>query len=422
MADKKNTPQSSRVGSMTNTGMFFAMLRGAIFRRSSRAIMAVIASLVGAATLFCLATVCIEVPQQMTEEMRAYGANLVVTSQNTGKTANGISSSLAKHLMKMVTAYGDEASYATYRYENVRINSAPYQMAGINVKQTSAINRHWSITGRWPKAENEVLIGSDVADALSVSVGQHITIGYAAGDSGAASSSSADSSSTSASSNSVSTILDTDGTRMHIVGIVSTGGSEDSIVYSTVGTLEKLTGRVSGSDIIEYSSSAEGSELTKLRNNINAMTSMNVSAQTVSKISSANASIISMLQVLFWIISVVVLALTLVGVSTTMSSIVEQRRTEIALRKALGASFGSIAQEFYAESAIYGFVGGILGVGVGYGVSVILTTTVFNQEISFNWWLALAGLVVSVVLAVLASLHPVHRASHIDPAIVLSEE
>ena len=48
---------------MTNRKMFFTMLWGAVFRRRSRAMMAVIASLVGAATLFCLASVCVAVPQ-----------------------------------------------------------------------------------------------------------------------------------------------------------------------------------------------------------------------------------------------------------------------------------------------------------------------------------------------------------------------
>ena len=53
---------------MTNTGMFFRMLLSAVFRRRSRAVMAVVASLVGAATLFCLAMICIAVPQQMNQE------------------------------------------------------------------------------------------------------------------------------------------------------------------------------------------------------------------------------------------------------------------------------------------------------------------------------------------------------------------
>ena len=84
---------------MTNTGMFFRMLFSAVFRRRSRAVMAVVASLVGAATLFCLAMICLAVPQQMNEEMRAYGANLIVTpteSTNADGKA-GIDKAMVQH-------------------------------------------------------------------------------------------------------------------------------------------------------------------------------------------------------------------------------------------------------------------------------------------------------------------------------------
>lgn len=67
------------------------------------------------------------------------------------------------------------------------------------------------------------------------------------------------------------------------------------------------------------------------------MTSMHVKAQQVTKITASDTRIITMLQTLFWIVSLVVLVLTLVGVGTTISSIVSQRRNEIGLRKALGA-------------------------------------------------------------------------------------
>ena len=109
---------------MTNTGMFFRMLLSAVFRRRSRAVMAVVASLVGAATLSCLAMICIAVPQQMNQEMRAYGANLIVTpladSEN-GKS--GIDDAMVEHTTEMVSAKGSE-KHATYRYENVRVNAA----------------------------------------------------------------------------------------------------------------------------------------------------------------------------------------------------------------------------------------------------------------------------------------------------------
>ena len=173
---------------MTNRKMFFAMLWGAVFRRRSRAVMAVIASLVGAATLFCLASVCIAVPQQMNEEMRAYGANLIVTPADATSKSEGISTATITNVTALVTAE-HSAKSASYRYESVRINSAPYTLAGVNPKAVQTLNRHWNVTGDWP-SEGNVMVGRDVADALGVHIGSRITIGYRASDNSAASSAS----------------------------------------------------------------------------------------------------------------------------------------------------------------------------------------------------------------------------------------
>ena len=175
-----------------------------------------------------------------------------------------------------------------------------------------------------------------------------------------------------------------------------------------------------GVDVIEYSSGA--SDLTALVNSINDMTSMRVKAQQVTKITASDTRIITMLQTLFWIVSLVVLVLTLVGVGTTISSIVSQRRNEIGLRKALGASSHAIGVEFYVESAVYGLLGGLLGTAIGYGMARWLCATVFERSIGFNWWLAVVSVVFSALVAVVASIPPVHRATRIDPAVVLREE
>ncbi|KAB8286872.1 ABC transporter permease [Bifidobacterium avesanii] len=435
---------------MTNTGMFFRMLLSAVFRRRSRAAMAVVASLVGAATLFCLAMVCIAVPQQMNQEMRAYGANLIVTpaaSTDGSGDKSGIGDDMVEHTTEMVTAKG-AAKYATYRYENVRVNAAPYVMAGVDAAKVEDLNHHWNVEGDWPSA-GKVLVGRDVADAMNLKVGSGITIGYRASDNAAAGSdasgsdgsgsgnsgSDASGSDGSGSGNSgsgnsqqmqdgrvSSDIMDTSGTEFRVAGIVDTGGSEDSIIYADADDVAKLTGSTRGADVIEYSVDLSGDDLTALVQSINDMTSMHVKAQQVTKITSSDTRIITMLQTLFWIVSLVVLVLTLVGVGTTISSIVSQRRNEIGLRKALGASSRSIGVEFYAESAVYGLVGGLLGTGVGYGFALALTTAVFQRSLGFNWWLGIASVVLSVLVAVIASVPPVHRATRIDPAIVLREE
>ena len=179
---------------MTNTGMFFRMLFSAVFRRRSRAVMAVVASLVGAATLFCLAMICLAVPQQMNEEMRAYGANLIVTpteSTNADGKA-GIDKAMVQHTTEMVKAKGS-AKYATYRYENVRVNASPYVMAGVNAAQVKNLNHHWVVDGSWP-TDGKVLVGRDIADAIGLRIGSAITIGYRASDNASANGTSSNSS------------------------------------------------------------------------------------------------------------------------------------------------------------------------------------------------------------------------------------
>ncbi len=401
---------------MTNRRMFLTMLWGAVFRRRSRAVMAVIASLVGAATLFCLASVCIAVPQQMNEEMRAYGANMIVTPSDAEEKSQGISSETIDIVTAFVSGEYSTKS-AAYRYESVRINSAPYTLAGVSTEAVKALNRHWSVTGDWP-SEGNVMIGRDVADALGVQVGSRVTIGYRASDD----TSGSDESQTTENGRVSSDILDTEGTEFRVAGIVDTGGNEDSIVYATNADVTRLSGSDRGADVVEYSVNAVGDELSAVIKSLNANPNTGVKAQAVTKITSSDTRIITMLQTLFWIVSLVVLVLTFVGVGTTISSIVSQRRSEIGLRKALGASSQAIGIEFYVESAIYGLIGGLFGTAVGYLLARVLCVTVFDRAIGFNWPLGLASLMLSMLIAIVASIPPVRRATRIDPAIVLREE
>lgn len=406
-------------GMTSNSAMFATMLFGAVFRRKSRALMAVVATLVGAATLFCLAAICIVVPQQMSDEMRAYGANIIVTPL-AGEWKNGIDRAMVLHTNDMVLAKGAMRS-ATYRYENVRINAAPYVLAGVDVSAVKSLNKHWNVDGAWPSSGN-VMVGRDVSFAMGLKIGSRIAIAYRAGDNSSDSHKPAQKSSQNKLvEGRVSTdIMDTHGTTFRVCGILDTGDAEDSMLYATNADLRVLTGVKRGADVIAYSSSAPN--VDAVVRSINDMTSMRVRAQQVTKVTAADTGIIAMLRSLFWIVSLVVLALMMVGVSTTISSIVQQRRNEIGLRKALGASAKSIGVEFTAESGLYGFIGGIAGTAVGYGFARLLASMVFARDLSVNWWLVAFSIVFSVAASCVAALPPVLRASKIDPAIVLREE
>lgn len=268
----------------------------------------VVASMVGTVTLFGLAAICLTVPQQMGDEMRAYGANLIVTGPQ-----GGMDDDVVRTVETQVRAAA-EADAATYRYETVRV-AASYVLAGIDVDATRALNRHWVVDGDWP-SDGQVLVGSDAAEAMSLQIGDTVTIGYRADNAGApgdagGGTSSEDSSGSVAGQmrdGRVSTdILETGGVGYRVAGILETGGNEDGIIYATVDDVVALAGD-RGPDVIEFASQADDGHLEALADAINDG-ELGVSAQRVSRMTSSNRRIIAMRQTLFWFVSAVVLAL-----------------------------------------------------------------------------------------------------------------
>lgn len=447
MANKTNKTSRKAKQSVWQRKMFFTMLWRAALRRRSRAMMAIVATLVGATTLFGLASICVAVPAQMNAQMRAYGANLVVSPVSGDGSAVDISTEQAEQIEAQIVELSASSSSsnstsslvysARYRYETVRINNGPYMVAGIAPEQVQNMNQHWTVEGDWPSAGN-VMIGRDVADAIGAEIGSTITIGYresdnsnsgeesSDGDEDSDSSSNSDSESVTTDSTTLSstTILDTSGIQYRVAGIVDTGGSEDEIVYLVGSDLDELSGLSRGFDVLEYSISGDSEQIQELATALSELTfeDLQINAQAVTRITTADTRIITMLQTLFWLVSVVILVLTLVGVSTTMTAIVAERRSEIGLRKALGASAKSIGLEFYAESFCYGLVGGVLGTMFGFLLALLLCQSVFDTALSFNWLLGILSIVVAILVAVAASYLPVRRASLINPAIVLREE
>lgn len=389
---------------MSHQMMFWRMLFAAMIRRRSRAVMAVVSSAVGAATMFCLMAVCLAVPAQMSAEIRQFGANLVVIPVAAGDAHAEITSPQGDAIVGVVTR-DVPARSAGYRYENVRINRTPYLLAGIEVSQAESLNRHWDVDGRWPQA-GEALVGVDVAQATGLQVGSVVTIEQVASDSLTGTSTS------SANARQV---------QLRVAGIVQTGAEEDAIVYTTVADVAALTQQERGWDVVEFSVDTSAVSMDQVIAEVLA-SDATVSARPVSKITTADTRIISMLTTLFWVVSIVVLTLTLVGVSTTMTVIVSERRQEIGLRKALGASNRDIAREFRTEAIAYGLLGGIVGTAIGYGLAQIVSLGVFNRAVGFEPLMALGSVLVAALVAALAAFSPVRRASRFEPAVVLRED
>jgi len=104
-----------------------------------------------------------------------------------------------------------------------------------------------------------------------------------------------------------------------------------------------------------------------------------------------------------------------VGIANVMVISVLERRAEIGVRRALGATRAHIRNQFVVESTVLSLLGGILGVTLGFVV-----TTVYARRQGWLVDLPIQGLVFGVLAALLigafAGLYPAVRAARLDPA------
>ncbi len=205
-----------------------------------------------------------------------------------------------------------------------------------------------------------------------------------------------------------------------VTGILVTGGEEEGYVFMSLGDMQSLTGE-DKLDVAELSVSAEEEQLNAYAEQIG-QSGQGVTARLVKRVTKSETAVLGKLQALVFLVTVVVLLLTMICVSTTMMAVVSERRREIGLRKALGASDNSIRVEFLGEGVFLGILGGVLGALLGFVFAQVVSVNVFGSSITFQPLLLPAAVIVSVLIAAASCLMPIKRAVAIDPALVLKGE
>ncbi len=207
-------------------------------------------------------------------------------------------------------------------------------------------------------------------------------------------------------------------TRYRVTGILVTGGEEEGYVFMSTDDLQALTGE-DVLDVAELSVSADEEQLNAYAE---ALTGNGVTARLVKRVTKSETAVLGKLQALVFLVTVVVLILTMICVSTTMMAVVSERRREIGLRKALGASDNSIRGEFLGEGMFLGLLGGALGAVLGFVFAQVVSVNVFHASIMFRPLLLPVTVLVSMIIAAASCLMPIKRAVAIDPALVLKGE
>ncbi|MCP5115907.1 MAG: FtsX-like permease family protein, partial [bacterium] len=124
-------------------------------------------------------------------------------------------------------------------------------------------------------------------------------------------------------------------------------------------------------------------------------------------------------------VGIITLFLGGIGVMNVMLVAVRERTREIGVRKAVGATRGSIVRQFFVETAIVVLLSGGLGLGFAYGLCSFVNS--FSMPAYFagllpTWEAGVLSFVLLGLTAILSALYPAGRAAAVDPIEALHFE
>jgi len=110
-----------------------------------------------------------------------------------------------------------------------------------------------------------------------------------------------------------------------------------------------------------------------------------------------------------------------IGVMNIMLVSVTERRREIGLRKALGATPSAIRRQFLVEASVLGLAGGILGSSLGLLGALILPHFI-STTIAIVWWAVAGSIGVALAIGLSFGVYPATRAARLTPMEALRSE
>lgn len=378
---------------MTRNRMYLKMITSSLIRRRSRMLVALLAIAIGSTVLSGLLTIYYDIPRQMGTVFRSYGANVIFLP--TESEAKIVQEQIGA--IKQVIDPEKLVGFAPYIYQSAKVNEQPYMIAATDLENARNNSPYWLIRGDWPHNKKEVLIGHEISRNIELSVGDTFIV------------------------NTPKANGDVTVNECTVSGIVTTGGVEEEFIFMSLEDIKGIIGYDDQFDVIECSIDGNQEYLKSIADTVSKQVN-GITPRLVKRVTESQDVVLNKLQALVWIVTIIVLFLTMICVTTTMMAVVAERRKEIGLKKALGASNSSVVKDFMGEAVMLGLIGGILGVVLGYVFADNVSISVFAREVSFPVQLAPFTVIASIIITIVSCLFPVRATVDIDPALVLRGE
>jgi putative ABC transport system permease protein len=438
--------------------MFIRLVADSFTRRPRRKLLTTAALALGMAVATAALSVSLDVGDRLAREFRSLGANLLVTPQadslpleiggvdyrpvnsgaylpeaDLGKLKTifwrnnvigfspvlevKVSSSTPRWSPASATfvrpaANGDAVLIGTWSDHPVTLPDGGKFITGL--QQTSP---WWRVEGSWfEDGAGECIVGRTFADRNGVIIGSPLYL------------------STSTS----------DGLYLKVMGIFTSGSLEDNAVVTSLSIVQQYLGK-SGQYRKLYVSALTKPEDDFGRRDPKTMkpdelerwscspyvSSIAYSIQQVlpgsdvrviRRVAEGEGAILTKVRALLWLVTFAALLAAALAVGASSAASVIERRTEIGLMKALGASSGTVGFLLAAEQLLLAFVGGGIGYSLGIFLARVVGEKIFGAAPEPSLLVLLVILCLAAGVTLLGSAIPLRRASRYEPAPILRGE
>jgi len=420
--------------------MFVRLVYESFRRQKRRKILAGAAITLGVTVATAMIAVATDIGDKINHELKALGANLVVTPQE-----DSLDVEIGGVNLKPPTdgAFLSEADLPKIKgifWHNNIVGFAP-------ILPVSAVMQHegkpqdvtltgtyfskkvsygnedfftgaktlypwWKVSGTWPDDNSrDVLIGERLAARLNEKPGNTITIS---------------------------------GRQLRIDGILSTGGAEDNEVIAPLSLAQEILGRPGAVKRVYVSALTKPEDAFARRDPkslsgaiydrwyctpypqaiaLQLTEAMSHShAEQIRQVAQNEGAVLTRIEGLIFLITLAALFASGLAVSAAMATAIFERRAEVGLMKALGAGKFAVASVFFAEAALMALIGGAVGFGIGSALAHQIGHSIFNSQISISPVLLPVILAIAVIVTFAGSAMAIRRAVSLDPVFALRGE
>jgi putative ABC transport system permease protein len=423
--------------------MFGRMLGRSYSRGRSHQAIALVTITFAAALASAVIAVTLDVGDKINRELKAYGANLVMSSADAGLTIDapggviepvGSDAAIAEEKLPIIKTvfwrhnivdFAPELdARATLGGERVRVAGTWFDKTLVvptgETIRTGAkqLMSWWNVRGEWPGDGNEAraLVQTALADRLGLTLGQRVTMRFDGEEQPG--------------EIVVAGFLDNepDGADIYLpLDYLQTRiGAENRVTRVMVSALtnpEDALSRtaatnptaLSGEEYERwYCTPYVESIATQLEEAI-----PGVKVRQIRKVAQSEGRVLGRIRILMVLLAGAGILSAILGVQNLMTANILERSREIGLMKALGAGNLQVARLFLSEAILNGLLGGLAGYGIGYEMARFITTTVFSSPIAFNPIVIPATLLLSVFVAFSGSAFAMKNVVRLDPTLVL---